>query len=191
MSHKRISHKSVLISLLLILCVFYAQPTLGEGHRQQKAHVHGIAHLNLVMTDNELYIEFESPAADIVGFEHEPRNEEEKAALQKAFGILRAGKRMFTFSQDADVQLQKSVVKTVLHHDCEHDHDEHEQNGQGQHSDILIEYQFYSKAPNKLKSIDVKLFKRFKSLQKIRVQALTPTRQIALELTPQNTEIRF
>ena len=67
-----------------------------------------------------------------------------------------------------------------------HDHGE---GAHGQHNDILIEYRFYCDNPAKLKSIDVKLFKRFKSLQKIRVQALTPSGQTAVELTSQNTEI--
>ena len=157
--------------------------------RQHGSHVHGIAHLNLALANNTLFIEFESPAVDIVGFEHEPRNKEEQAAFPKALGILRVGERMFTFSPDAGVRLEKSIIKSVVHHDCDHEGHDHGADAHGQHSDILIEYRFYCKSPDKLTSVDVLLFKRFMSLRKISVQAVTPSTQTALELTPEITRI--
>ena len=193
MRDKKVFTKFGLISAVLILCLFFSRPVRADSYRQQKAHVHGIAHLNMALENNDLYIEFESPAADIVGFEHTPETEKEKSSLQKALGILRVGERMFKFSPDAGVRLEKSVVKTVIHHDCEHEHEhnDHGEDANGQHSDILMEYRFHCKTPDKLKFIDVVLFKRFKSLQKIKVQLLTQTKQTALELTPENTKILF
>ena len=93
----------------------------GDTFRQHGTHVHGVASLNIALADNELFIEFESPAIDIVGFEHEPGTDEEKATFQKALGILRVGNRMFAFSPDAGVRLEKSVIKSVVHHNCEHE----------------------------------------------------------------------
>ena len=190
-------------SIIKILCAFTLMLLYWNGanlpqiqakeKHQHKAHVHGVAHLNVALEDNELYIEFISPAADIVGFEHEPQTKEEKTAMQKALGKLRSGKRMFKCSPGAGVQLEKSVLKTGMHHECEHDHEhqDHGENSHEVHSDIFIEYHFHCKTPDKLQTIDVMLFKYFKSLQKIKVQVLTQARQIALELTPENTKILF
>jgi hypothetical protein len=180
-----------LISGLLAVVIIFSGPIQAEEKRQHGTHVHGVAHLNLALENNDLHIEFTSPAADIVGFEHEPETEEEKSAMQKALGRLRAGKRMFKLSPDAGVQLEKSVVKTGLHHDCEHEDHDHGQDSHEQHSDVYIEYRFHVKVPDKLKSIDVMLFKYFKSLQKIEVQVFTQAKQTAVELTPENTKILF
>ena len=187
--------KTLYTFTLLLLCLngFNPPEIQAEKIRHHKAHVHGVAHLNVAMENNELYIEFTSPAADIVGFEHEPQTKEEKTAMQKALGKLRSGKRMFKCSPGAGVQLEKSVVKTGIHHECEHDHEhqDHGENSHEVHSDIFIEYHFHCKTPDKLQTIDVMLFKYFKSLQKIKVQVLTQARQIAFELTPENTKILF
>jgi hypothetical protein len=97
-----------LISMVLMFYTHCVSPALADGYKQQKAHVHGVAHLNLALESNELFIEFTCPAADIVGFEHEPKTEEEKSAMQKALGKLRVEERMFKCSPGASVQLEKS-----------------------------------------------------------------------------------
>lgn len=51
---------------------------------QHAAHVHGEAHLSIAAAEGELYIEFESPAANMVGFEHPPQSQKEKLALEAA-----------------------------------------------------------------------------------------------------------
>ena len=191
MKDKILSITVGLITTVLVFTTFYVPPALTDGYKQQEAHVHGVAHLNLALESNELFIEFTSPAADIVGFEHEPKTKEEKSAMQKALGRLRAGKRMFICSPGAGVQLEKSIVKTGLHHVCEHEDHDHGTDSHEQHSDVSIEYRFHIKTPDKLKSIDVMLFKYFKSLQKIKVQVLTQTKQTAVKLTPENTKILF
>ena len=157
----------VLLAAILILCIC-VQPALSEGHKQHKAHVHGVAHLNIALEHNALYMEFISPAADIVGFEHTPETEKEKSAMQKALGKLRSGKRMFEFPEDAGVRLEKAVVKTGLQHECDHDHETHDsahhdhgENAHETHSDVSIAYQFHCETPGKLKFIGVKLFKYF------------------------------
>ncbi len=195
MEHKIKKHTSGLI-IAVLFYLFSAQPVTAEEHKQHAAHVHGIAQLNLAMENNELYIELISPAADIIGFEHTPETKEEKSAMQKAVGKLRVGKRMFEFSKEAGVRFEKAVVKTGLQHECDHDHEthdskhhDHEEGANGQHSDVAVEYRFLCATPDKLKSIDVKLFKYFKSLEKIHVQVLTRTKQTAVELTNENTTI--
>lgn len=181
---------SGLISGLLALALIFPGPVQAGESRQHGAHVHGVAHLNLALEANELYLEFTSPAADIIGFEYEPKTEEEKSAMQKALGKLRAGERMFKCSPGAGVRLEQSVVKTGLHHECEHGHD-HGKDSHEQHSDISIEYRFHCETPEKLKFMDVMLFKYFKSLQEIKVQALTHTGQTAALLAPENTKLLF
>lgn len=191
MRHKIKNYIFRLIFTVLICYTTGAQPALADGYKQHSAHVHGIAHLNLAMENNELYIEFISPAADIVGFEHTPETEEEKSAMQKAAGKLRVGKRMFEFSPNAGVRFEKAVVKTGLQHECEDESHDHGEDDHGEHSDVAVEYRFHCETPGKLKYIDVKLFKYFQTLEKIKVQMLTQTKQTSVELTSKNTKLSF
>ena len=82
-----------LISSALMFYTYCVPPALADGYKHHKAHVHGVAHLNMALENNELYIEFTSPAADIVVFKHEHKTEEEKSTKQKALGRLRVGER--------------------------------------------------------------------------------------------------
>ena len=191
MKHKTENHTFALFLAILIFYAIGATPVLAEGYKQHSAHVHGTAHLNVAMENNELYIEFVSPAADIVGFEHTPETEDEKAAMQKAAGKLRVGKRMFEFPASAGVRFEKAVVKTGLPHKCEDESHDHGEDDHGEHSDVAVEYRFHCETPGKLKYINVKLFKYFKTLEKINVQMLTETKQTAVELTHKNTRITF
>lgn len=191
MKDKILSIAAGLITTILVITTLSVPSALADGYKQQKAHIHGVAHLNLALESNVLLIEFTSPAADIVGFEHEPKTEEEKSAMQKALGKLRLGERMFKSSPGAGVSLEKAIIKTGLTHECDHEGHDHGADSHEQHSDVSIEYRFEIKTPDKLKSIDVMLFKYFKSLEKIKVQVLTPTRQTAAKLTPENTKIYF
>ena len=60
-------------------------PVLSSGNPVlQGAHVHGEAVLNVVQEGTNVFIEFESPAINLVGFEHAPINPEQKAAFDRA-----------------------------------------------------------------------------------------------------------
>ena len=73
------SLKKYLLSSVIIIVVTATGPLFsaiqaGEHHHHD-AHVHGVAHLNVALEGNDLYIELTSPAANIVGFEHDPRTQ--------------------------------------------------------------------------------------------------------------------
>jgi Protein of unknown function (DUF2796) len=59
---------------LCILALFPAGIALADEaeHREHGPHVHGVAQLNVALDGNVLWIELNSPAMNIVGFEHAP-----------------------------------------------------------------------------------------------------------------------
>jgi hypothetical protein len=79
----------------------------SHGHG---AHEHGHGHLNLVLDGNQLMIELQAPAADLVGFEHAAKSDEEKAQYAKAMAqlkqpdALRPGRRLQAASRAAGRQ---------------------------------------------------------------------------------------
>ena len=71
--------------------VITISPLQAGQHRHYKAHEHGVALLNIAVEGYNLYIEFSSPSANIVGFEHHPRTLEQKDAVAGAVRTLQQG----------------------------------------------------------------------------------------------------
>jgi hypothetical protein len=111
----------------------------AEEKRHHDAHEHGVAHLNVAVEGNNIYIEFTSPAANIVGFEHHPRTNEQKDAVKDAVNQLQKGDSIFLLSAKSDSQLVKSSVHTDIdkdadhHSESEHAHKEKEHHGAKEH----------------------------------------------------------
>jgi hypothetical protein len=176
--------------------------------RQHDAHVHGIAALNLALEGEEVHVELDSPAANIVGFEHAPSSEADHAALDKAVATLKDGDRLFRFNSEAGCRLEKAQVNSSLleeehgehagehaddrGHD-KHDHEEHEKHEEeGEtHSDIEAVYHFECDQPGKLTQVTVELFEAFPGTGELKVQYVIENKQGAAELTPAKHVVKF
>ena len=187
----------------------------AEEQHHHGAHVHGIAHLNVALEGKNLYMEFVSPAANIVGFEHHPKNQAQRDAVASARNTLKNAEAVFKLPPAAGVRLvEASVVSEAehdTHHDAEHGHEgedhhasehahddkkdhekeagsDHEHHDADEHegethSDFKAVYRFSCQNPDKLATIEVRLFELFPGIEEIEVQILTETKQTAMELT--------
>ena len=174
-------------------------------HRQHDSHVHGIAALNLALEGREVEIELDSPAANIVGFEHAPSSEADQAALDKAVVALKDGGQLFRFNDDAGCRMETANVVSELleeehdeHEEHEghakdgHEDEEHEHEGEGEtHSDIEAAYHFVCDEPGKLTRLTVELFEAFPGMEKLKVQYVTQSKQGAAELTATAHVVKF
>jgi len=52
------------------------------------AHVHGVAKMDLAVDGNKLTLSMEMPLDNLVGFEHLPKTDKQKAALAEAMATL-------------------------------------------------------------------------------------------------------
>ncbi len=208
---------SLLASLVLASPGTVADEKHDDDHdherRQHDAHVHGSAALNVALDGQELHIELDSPAANIVGFEHAPSSEADHAALDEAVATLKDGERLFTFNEDAGCELETANVASELldeehegHMDEKsgehahekhaheekkgHDHEEHEDEGEV-HSDIEAAYHFECDAPGKLTQLTVELFEAFPGTEKLNVQYVIESKQGGAELTAADHVVKF
>jgi hypothetical protein len=203
------------IPAFAILLAAASPRTQAGEQRHHDAHVHGIAHLNVAMEGTSLHLEFTSPAANIVGFEHEPRTPEQKDGVRNAIEKLEDGSKLFIPSPEAQCRLSKSSVKTDIEHDADHDEDAEHKHGHGKdehhgegedhdkehheenadehtrHSEFHSEYRFVCKNPGKLSEMDVMLIQSFPGIEHIEVQLLTEKKQSAQELTAPSHRIKF
>ncbi len=168
--------------------------------RQHDAHVHGIAALNLALEGQEVHVELDSPAANIVGFEHAPSSEADHAALDKAVATLKDGDRLFLFNAEARCRMEKAGVTSALldeehdehadKHSSDHDHERHEDEDEA-HSDIEAAYHFECDEPGKLTQLTVELFEAFPGTEELKVQYVIESKQGAAELTAASHVLKF
>ena len=160
----------------------------GE-HRQHEAHEHGVAHLNVAVEGHNLVIEFFSPAANIVGFEHHPQTQAQKDQVEKARQKLEDGQTLFQLPAQAQCRLISSSVDTDIDgNSADGSEAQHAHEG---HSDFKAHYQFSCNTPEKPAYADVMLFRTFPGIERIAVQILTDTAQTAKELTADDYRITF
>lgn len=179
-----------------ILLLVSALPAEAKPHRHHEAHEHGVARMNVAVEGDIMYIEFSSPSANIVGFEHYPERQEDKDAVREAVKRLEAGELLFAFSPKAAGRLTQSGVESDIGNDSDHEageedgHEHHEDEGE-RHSEFKAEYRILFEKPEKLAYMDVMLFSIFQGIERIEVQLLTDKRQTALELTAKENRIDF
>lgn len=171
------------VMLLLAAAAFGAQAN-HEGHEGHGAHEHGHGQLNLVLDGNQLLIELQAPAADLVGFEHGARSETEKARYAEAIAHLKQPGTLLRLDPAAGCTLiQQALQAAKEEHENDKAHDEHPQDEAG-HTDLGAIYSYSCETPAKLTGLEATLFGVYPSLEKLSVQAILPSGQLAGELTP-------
>ncbi len=190
------------LGLAAILATGWGANAEEKSFHQEEAHVHGIGRLNVALEGNQLAIELISPAANIVGFEHEPENKAQEKAISDATVALKDAAQVFALAPEAGCQLAKVDVATAML-DEEHHEEKHETESQGQgshgheehdeerHSEFHVTYEFQCLKPAELKFVDVLLFQRFPGTEELEAQVIGPDRQMARELTPDSVRITF
>jgi hypothetical protein len=172
-------------------------------HGSLGAHEHGVAQLNAVLEGTTLELELESPAMNLVGFEHAATSAADKAKVAAVRSSLQ--QPLALFGLDAgNCKVAKQELESPLFEDGEHAHDEHEheehehkehahEHADGEsHSDIHAHYQFDCQRPDALQQLNLGgLFKQFPGTEKIQVQLIAPSGQQGVELTPAKATLAF
>ncbi|MDR7026174.1 MULTISPECIES: DUF2796 domain-containing protein [Pseudomonas] len=157
-------------------------------HGSLDAHEHGAAQLNVVLDGKVLELQLESPAMNLVGFEHAAKSDADKAKVAAARSQLEQPQPLFGLNA-GDCQISKQELESPLF--AEHKHEEHHDHD-SEHSDIHAHYTLDCQKPEELKQLNLgELFKRFPATEKIQVQLIGPNGQQGLELTPAQPTLSF
>lgn len=180
-----------------------------EGH-EHGAHEHGVGRLDIAVEKGTVDIDLDSPAVNLIGFEHVPGDAKEKATLEQAIADLKKGGRLMAFTPAAQCTQQKVLVNSEAlepghgggHEDAHHDEgdkgaSDHEEEGDADehghdHADLNASWELTCTHPEALREADFKgFFARFPGTHKLRVQAALPGGQTAVELTPVATKLKM
>ncbi|MFI7859168.1 DUF2796 domain-containing protein [Pseudomonas promysalinigenes] len=162
-------------------------------HGTLGAHEHGVAKLNVVLDGNTLELELDSPAMNLVGFEHMASSDADKAKVAAVRQQLEQPLKLFALASAAGCKDDQQELQSPLFGDAakaDDDADEHEKGHV--HSDINAHYQLTCATPAKLTQIDLApLYKAFPATQKINVQLIGPNGQKGVETSPTKATVTF
>ena len=117
-------------------------PSLAQT-RHAAAHVHGTAHMTVVVAQDQVSIEISIPAADIVSFERQPRDAPEQLAIDDAIQTLSDPLSLFSISPQVQCELaagEVTFVGAVEEDDHEHEAEEEHSHGNEAHFEFAASY---------------------------------------------------
>lgn len=161
--------------VLLIAAMVPTQVNAGSNnhHHEHKPHVHGVSEIQLVMSEHQIELNFESPANNILGFEHSAQSPKEKQKVLAAKEILSTAASLFTF-KGTTCSPSPSVINinSLL------------QKREKKHHEISAQYRFTCDSVNELESIQIQLFNYFENIAEIKIQWISQYKQGMEILTP-------
>lgn len=165
----------------------------GEGltpaHGANKAHQHGVGHMNIAIEAQNVEIELEIPGADLVGFEHKATTPAQKQAIKEAAVNLKNGNILFTFPAAAECRMVEVEVESPLLDSKEaHKHDHAHED---EHAEFHAHYHFKCEKPDQLTHLDVQYFKTFPAAHELSVQIISASGQASQRLTPNAARLKF
>ena len=184
-------------------------PLNAAENRQHDAHEHGAAMLGMAQEGKLIQMELDSPAFNMVGFEHTPSNanEEEKVALMLA--QLKMGSILFTFPAAAKCQLVNVDISSGLFEashrgDSDHSNDDDDHGSESDHSDVEDDHKndsghsdieaswtYSCENPLLVRKVAFPLFAYFENLTDLDVDFIMDAGQGSIELSPGNSVISF
>ena len=161
------------------------------------SHVHGLTELNLVITNQNVQIEFISPAINLLGFERASNSPEENKLFNEVLEDLQTAEWLLG-DQLRDCQMSTPVFEAPEfgshemsegHEEHEHEHEDHEHET-GDHADFRVQYLFDCRsAPPS--NFTVTAFDRFVGIEEISVRWIVGRQQGVSNLTPSNATLSF
>ena len=133
MTKKSIHLRAAACSLTVIGAALIGSQAFA-AERELDAHQHGHGNLNIAIEGSTLYIELETPGADIVGFEHPARSDDDKAAIEDAKGRLSDPIGLFGIPSEASCTLVDVSIEPVGY-GLGMDDDDHDEHAEDDHDD--------------------------------------------------------
>lgn len=174
---------------LLPLTAAVAHDAHDHEHGTLGAHEHGVASLNVALDGNTLELELDSPAMNLVGFEHAASSDADKTTVARVREQLADPRTLFTLNDAAGCSVTQQTLESPLFgqapaaHEHEHEHE---------HSDIHAHYALTCTTPGALTQLDLApLFQHFPATRTLHVQLIGPNGQKGQEATATQAKVAF
>jgi hypothetical protein len=170
----------------LTVALLLSQPVLAH---EPGAHVHGVASLEIALDGKLLTLEFSSPLDNLIGFEHLPQTDRQKALVRAMADKLNKADKLFVPTPAASCTLQNTELSSpVLPQALGSKPQPQEESG---HADLDAEFVFSCQNPDKLHDIEARLFTPFPNLHQLNAAVVTAKGQSAARLTSDNRRVSW
>jgi hypothetical protein len=191
---------------LLPLAVAHAANTVDEHthdheHASLGTHEHGVARLDAALDGSVLALELQSPAMNLVGFEHAASSAADKAQVAAVRKTLEQPLSLFQLDAAAQCRVTTQTLESPLFGDqpvlAEHDDDDDDDHAAGEthehaHSEIHAHYQLTCAKPEALRNLSLApLFKAFPATRVVQLQVIAPSGQQGIAATVDNSRVAF
>lgn len=178
----RFRHACAAVAASLLACTL---AIAAAAHRQHGPHVHGEATLDIGMDGQLLLVSLDAPGISLLGYEHPPRDADERNAYANTLALLKAPAAWLVLPDAAGCALDSADVEA---HGFGDDAAAAAHGAHG-HADFEASYRYTCHAPLALHALDVKLFTLFPPLRRINVDLVVADRQGSQVLTPGTTTV--
>jgi hypothetical protein len=156
------------ITVAAVALALVAVPAWAKG-KKQRVHDHGHAKLGVAVDGNDIAFDLEIPGDDVFGFEHAPKNDAEKKAVDDAMATLN-GKAPDLFVMPPDLGCKVASAKADHHQE-------------GEHGDVDANYKLACAKSPAGASVKLGLFAKFPRLREVKVQVNSGAKQGAQSVT--------
>ncbi|MBO4335907.1 MAG: DUF2796 domain-containing protein [Desulfovibrio sp.] len=165
--------------LTALFLMLWALPAFAH-----EAHVHGLAHLTLVLEDSGGELSLFSAQANFLPFEHAAQTTEEKQAAAALIRQLQEPEELFALSPEAQCRMQVIDLKAPSL-EAGHVHAGHD------HANIHLSVALSCQAPEKLHELSLPLMAKFPALREVEVEMAGPRGQSSAHLKRDNAVFRW
>ena len=176
---------------LLPLAVVHAAQAHDHEHGSLAPHEHGVGTLNVALDDNTLELDLDSPAMNLVGFEHAATTDADKASVAAAKARLENPLTLFNLPPAAKCVVEAQELNSPLF-DPAPEEGASKAKTEHHHSDVEAHYAFTCAEPGQLKNLDLgTFFKTFPGTHTFKVQLICPNGQQAVNVSAKAPTLTF
>ena len=196
---KNVSHLLIGTSIACLLAVYSAHADEdshghsdhadedSHGHsdhagekRQLDSHEHGVSTLKIAIEGQNVQMELESPGNDIVGFEHAPENDNQKADVESALSQLKNEAGFFIPSSEANCKIKENSAEFEI-----------EEGDSETHSAFHVIWKMKCSNPSQFTNLETTFFQLFPKAKEIEVEIISESGQKAMEWESDTKKIKL
>ena len=169
-------NRKTMVSGLFLGASLFVNSAIAQEHQHEEhgSHTHGQAVLTFVLEGNEAELAFATPTANVVGFEHQAKDDSERQLVEKMIADFTSA-QWFSFDAEANCTVTGSDISSDL---------TAERTTKPQHADLNANYTLVCQNPARLQALKLDLAAIAAGVEKVSVQWIVNGEQGAGDWVP-------
>ena len=148
----------------------------SSSFASEQAHVHGLVHLDVAVDASTLLVQLEAPLDSLLGFEHRPRTDAQKRAVDNLLKQLQQNANLIRPNAEALCKPIKTTIESEILKP------NNPKKTEDEHAELEASFELNCEKADKLNTIEIGFFDTFKRIKKIEVQVASSKGQLKQSL---------